>query len=112
MDRRKPTNQLPQETQKGRCVLSGINRAPIGAAVFLFAKSYFSGNRFAALISARATPACEEAFFVFFVAIGLLIWVSRVIGKSYAKKSMLKVSSTEKHWEQNYFPSLSESLPG
>jgi hypothetical protein len=34
---------------------------------------------------------------VFFVAIGLLVWASRLIGKSYAKKSMLKVSSTYEH---------------
>jgi hypothetical protein len=32
--------------------------------------------------------------FVFFVAIGLLVWASCVIGKSYAKKSITKVSST------------------
>jgi hypothetical protein len=64
---------LPQKTQKGRCVLSIIKRAPIGAAVSLLAKTYFAGNRFAALISARETSVCEEAFFVFFVAIGLLV---------------------------------------
>jgi hypothetical protein len=72
---------LPQKTQKGRCVLVVINRAPIGAAVSLPAKLYFAGNRFAVLISARKITVCEEAFFVFFVAmmIGLslqmFLWV-------------------------------------
>jgi hypothetical protein len=55
---------------KGRCVHSTINRAPIGAAVSLPAKSYFAGNRFAALISAWKITVCEEAFFV---AIGLFV---------------------------------------
>jgi hypothetical protein len=64
----KTTNQLPQKTaQKGRFVLSVINRAPIGAAIFLSAKSYFARNQFAALISARETTVCEEAFFVLFL---------------------------------------------
>jgi hypothetical protein len=71
VDRRKPANQLPQKQhKKGRCVLSVINRAPIGAAVSLPAKSYFPGNWFAALISAREIIVYEEAFFMlFFVAI-------------------------------------------
>jgi hypothetical protein len=68
----KPTNQLPQKTlrglasglTKGRCVLSIIKRAPIGATVSLLAKIYFAGNRSAALISARETTVCEEAVFV------------------------------------------------
>jgi hypothetical protein len=55
-------------------MLSVIKRAPIGAAVFLLAKTYFAGNRSAVLISAWETTVCEEAFFVlFFVAIGLLV---------------------------------------
>jgi hypothetical protein len=51
----------------------------------LLAKTYFAGNRSAALISARETSVCEEAFFVFcgnwfvvlsrFVGLNLFLWL-------------------------------------
>ncbi|MDR1010720.1 MAG: hypothetical protein LBM04_06285, partial [Opitutaceae bacterium] len=55
------------------------------------------GNRFAALISARKTSICEEAFFVFFVAIGLLVWAcsfgcgGAALGNPWLKNDFLKV---------------------
>jgi hypothetical protein len=58
-------NPIATKNTKGRCMFAIINRAPIGAAVSLPAKSYFTGNRFAALISARETLYARRLFLCF-----------------------------------------------